>query len=120
MDGSIEYKQQWIIEDAKKSIKHYQNIIEEAEAEIKKSEWMNGKDRMEIQSRLNDRFFMHCNCLSWKVAKDLYGAGKDTMFFLGISNASGGGEIQSHIGLSTKEAKQLRDYLSQKIEYLES
>lgn len=115
MDTDLNCSRKWVVENAKLQIKHYQELIERTESEIRESEWMNSKDRIEITSNhLNEKLTISCNHRSWKDVRDDQNA-YSRLFFLGISTS-----YEETIGLTLEQAKQLRDYINQKIEYLES
>lgn len=118
MDKELNDTREWVIENAKSQIKHYQDLIEKTEDEIKKSEWMNGKDEMELQTRFKKDLSIHCNDPNWTVSKERSDTISNTPFFIDVVDNRDGNRI--FLGLTTSDAKKLRDYLNQKIEYLES
>lgn len=120
MNSELSDSRKWVVENAKLQIKHYQELIEKTEDEIKKSEWMNGKDKKKIKSRFSEEITIQCNYKSWKVVKEERSKDDESLFFLEILSRNYSKEGCGYITLSTEKAKQLRDYLNQKIEYLES
>lgn len=116
MDANFNGTRKWVIENAKSQIRHYQNLIERTEDEIKKSEWMNGNDPMKFKVGISNlTFLIKCNQTSWRGLKEKEVA-SERPFYLSMGL---GVDLES-AGFTIEQAKQLRDYLNQKIDYLES
>lgn len=110
MDTELSGTRRWVVENAKSQIRHYQDLIEKTEEEIKKSEWSYGRNMITLGVQYP--MSIAANRKSWEECKKRHGDEGEEPFYIKVDD--------SLSSINIEQAKQLRDYLNQKIEYLES
>lgn len=79
---------------------------------VVKDQWFHGKDKLDFVATFEDKLVVHCNYDSWKYC--LYNNVSDPMY---LEVEESGLEIAA-VSLNLEQMEELRDYLTQKIDYL--